>query len=150
MSPQQLSKAITALLTEQWQCVLATQGADRPDLHLMAYAFSTDLSQVWLASYSETQKVNNMRQCPEVSLLWDNRSGNASDHIEGIALSAYGKARELRGAEAQQAASEIRRRNATLDGLLGNSRVTFFSLEISRYRWVLGNSDSCIYVPAPG
>ena len=92
-----MKNTVASLLNQQVQCVLATLGDKELALHLMAYAISSDLDEIYLVSLEDTQKVRNMRANPNVTCLWDNRTGNNDDHTAGLAMSGFGEARELTG-----------------------------------------------------
>ena len=51
-----MKNTVATLLNQQVQCVLATLGDKELALHLMAYAISTDLDKIYLASLENTQK----------------------------------------------------------------------------------------------
>jgi nitroimidazol reductase NimA-like FMN-containing flavoprotein (pyridoxamine 5'-phosphate oxidase superfamily) len=140
-----MKSTVAALLNQQAQCVLATTGDKGVSLHLMAYAFATDLSEIYLASLEDTQKVKNMRDSADVTCLWDNRTGKNSDHIEGLAMSGFGQARELTGPAERSALRLLLKRNATLKPLLLDPSVVMFAIHISRYQWVEGYTRSMIY-----
>ncbi|ARN75480.1 pyridoxamine 5'-phosphate oxidase family protein [Oceanicoccus sagamiensis] len=142
-----MKEKVASLLREQVQCVLATQGEQEIALHLMAYAFSPDLAQVYLASLEPTQKVKNMRGNPAVTLHWDNRTGNNADHSKGFAVSAFGRSNELKADAAQSATALLRNRNATLSALLDNAQAVVFAIDIHRYQWVEGYTESMVYKP---
>ncbi len=142
-----MKNTVTSLLDQQVQCVLATLGGKQPALHLMAYAFSVELDQIYLASIRDTQKVRNMRDRPNVTCLWDNRTGNNSDHTEGLAMSGFGTARELTGETARSAASLLLERNANLKQLLTEPAVVIFAIAIESYQWVEGYTRAMRYQP---
>jgi hypothetical protein len=142
-----MKNTVDSLLSGQVQCVLATLNNQQAFLHLMAYAFSADLSEIYLASLENTQKVHNMRHCPDVTCLWDNRTGNLSDHTGGFAMSGFGKAVELTGEAAASKHSLLLERNSTLSGLMAEPSVVIFALHIDRYQWVEGYTKSMIFEP---
>jgi nitroimidazol reductase NimA-like FMN-containing flavoprotein (pyridoxamine 5'-phosphate oxidase superfamily) len=142
-----MKDTVDSLLSQQAQCVLATLGDKELALHLMAYAISTDLDEIYLASLENTQKVKNMRANPNVTCLWDNRTGNNADHIAGLAMSGFGKANELSGEPARLAQRSLLQRNATLEPLLSEPSVVIFALQIDRYQWVEGYTRVIIYKP---
>ncbi len=92
-----MKNTVATLLNQQVQCVLATLGDKELALHLMAYAISTDLDKIYLASLENTQKVKNIRANPNVTCLWDNRTGNNDYHTAGLTMSGFGNAHELTG-----------------------------------------------------
>jgi nitroimidazol reductase NimA-like FMN-containing flavoprotein (pyridoxamine 5'-phosphate oxidase superfamily) len=142
-----MKDTVDSMLNQQAQCVLATLGDKELALHLMAYAISTDLDEIYLASLENTQKVKNMRANPDVTCLWDNRTGNNADHIAGLAMSGFGKANELSGEPARSAQRLLLQRNATLEPLLSEPSVVIFALQIDRYQWVEGYTRVIIYKP---
>jgi uncharacterized pyridoxamine 5'-phosphate oxidase family protein len=137
-----MKNTVATLLNQQVQCVLATLGDKELALHLMAYAISTDLDKVYLASLENTQKVKNIRANPNVTCLWDNRTGNNDDHTAGLA-----NARELTGKPFLAAQRLLLDRNATLGQLLSQPSVVIFALNINRYQWVEGYTRVIIYEP---
>lgn len=142
-----MKSTVASLLTQQAQCVLATVRGQQPALHLMAYAFSSDLCEIYLVSKQDTQKVKNMRDSPNVTCLWDNRTGNNSDHTEGFAMSGFGKARELTGDTARSVASVLLQRNATLMPLIADPGAIIIAIRIHRYQWVEGYIRAMSYQP---
>jgi nitroimidazol reductase NimA-like FMN-containing flavoprotein (pyridoxamine 5'-phosphate oxidase superfamily) len=142
-----MKDTVAALLTQQVQCVLATLSDKEQALHLMAFANSIALDKIYLASLESTQKVKNMRNNPKVTCLWDNRTGNNSDHTAGLAMSGFGQAHELTAEPAQTAISLLLQRNANLQPLLSNPSVVIFALHIDRYQWVEGYTQVRIYQP---
>jgi nitroimidazol reductase NimA-like FMN-containing flavoprotein (pyridoxamine 5'-phosphate oxidase superfamily) len=142
-----MKNTVASLLNQQVQCVLATLGDKELALHLMAYAISSDLDEIYLASLENTQKVKNMRNNPNVTCLWDNRTGNNDDHTAGLAMSGFGETRELSGESALAAQRLLLQRNATLEKLLSNPSVVIFALHIDRYQWVEGYTRVLIYKP---
>jgi nitroimidazol reductase NimA-like FMN-containing flavoprotein (pyridoxamine 5'-phosphate oxidase superfamily) len=142
-----LRQSIGRLLNQQVQCALATVSDGQPELHLMAFAFSPGLERVYLASVEQTRKVRNMRASPTVGLLWDNRTRQIQDHIDGVALSASGQAVQLVGAELAAAARALLERNSTLQALLDNPAVAIFAIDIICFRWVQGYGEVLEYAP---
>jgi nitroimidazol reductase NimA-like FMN-containing flavoprotein (pyridoxamine 5'-phosphate oxidase superfamily) len=142
-----MKNTVASLLNQQAQCVLATRGDKELALHLMAYAISPELDEIYFASLEKTQKVKNMRASPSVTCLWDNRTGNNTDHTAGLAMSGFGNSRELTGESAQSAQRLLLHRNATLELLLSEPSVVIFALQIDRYQWVEGYTRVLIYEP---
>ena len=144
---EHMKNTVAALLNQQVQCVLATHGDEELALHLMAYAISTELDQIYFASLANTQKVANMRTNPNVTCLWDNRTGNNTDHTAGLAMSGFGQAHELTGEPALLAQRLLLQRNTTLKPLLLEPALVLFALHIDRYQWVEGYTRVVIYKP---
>jgi flavin reductase (DIM6/NTAB) family NADH-FMN oxidoreductase RutF/nitroimidazol reductase NimA-like FMN-containing flavoprotein (pyridoxamine 5'-phosphate oxidase superfamily) len=126
------------LLSSQVQCVLSTHSADAPRQHLMAYAFDDSLRNVYLASRPATEKVTNMLRRPQVSLLWDNRTGNTTDHCNGVAAMAAGRAAPVRGWQRARAAFLLLQRNPELEGLLASADTLVLAVAVDAYRLARG------------
>ena len=133
MQEIELFEEIKHLLVTQVQCVLATVDETQPCLHLMAYGVSENLKKVYLASYKDTRKVKNMLAQTNVSLLWDNRTGNTEDHVAGLALNATGCAHQLEGDACQRVEQLLLNRNSTLETLLFSDNVAVFAVDVSGY-----------------
>lgn len=141
-------KVISRILDQQIQVVLATLDNSQPCQHLMAYGFNEDMAMIYLASYSDTRKVNNMRSTPLVSLLWDNRTGHISDHNVGCCLTAQGKAKELLKNEATVARLCLQARSPNTQAMLENKRVVFFSISVDLYVLSQGSDEVHTYIPS--
>jgi nitroimidazol reductase NimA-like FMN-containing flavoprotein (pyridoxamine 5'-phosphate oxidase superfamily) len=139
---------ISRILNQQIQLVLATLNISELCQHLMAYGFSEDLTIIYLASYSDTRKVRNMRATPPVSLLWDNRTGHISDHNEGYCLTAQGEAKELLKDEATVAKRCLHARSPNTEAMLKNKSVVFFSINVNQYVLARGSAEVQTYTPS--
>lgn len=148
-SVTKIHQSISQLLANQMQGVLATSSPDgEVALHLMAYAFTPSLSDIYLASFEDTRKVANMLHSPRVSWLWDNRTGNHQDHIDGFALNAVGLAKQVFGKDYHAAAELLLGRNASLSAMLADTRAVIFAVDVERYSWIQGYSEVQDYLPS--
>jgi hypothetical protein len=143
-----LGGQIKRLLDSQVQCVLATLAVDRPAQHLMAYARDDSLRSIYLASLADTAKVANMTREPAVSLLWDNRRVRGRDHVEGLALTASGRAQRLEAEALASGRERLLQRNGSLARLLENAGAVVFRVDVERYHLVRGYSEQYDYHPA--
>jgi hypothetical protein len=148
LSADAVAADIGMLMRTQVQCVLATLSPTAPSQHLMAYAFDADLRTVYVTSMRQTEKVGNMSRRPAVSMLWDNRTGNTKDHVEGTALMATGHATLLNSDHCAQPASALQSRNSSLTDLLNHADSAIMAICISGYRLVRGYSSIIHYEPA--
>ena len=140
-------ETIRELLTTQVQCVLSTIAEDAPSQHLMAYALEISLTDVYIASRRTTSKVANMLRNPAVSLLWDNRTGNTMDHVQGLALMAQGEAGLLNGWSRARAEHLLIARNPELATLLAGNDAAVFALRIRSYSLVRGYESVSTFIP---
>lgn len=148
LSADAIAADIVMLMSAQVQCVLATLSPTGPAQHLMAYAFDADACTVYVTSMRQTEKVGNMLHRPAVSLLWDNRTGNNKDHVEGVALMATGHAVLLSSEQCAQPARALQQRNSSLTELLNHADSAILAIRISAYRLVRGYTSIIHYQPA--
>lgn len=141
-----VGEIIQSILSQQVQCVLATQCQGKLYQHLMAYAMSENLATITLASFRHTQKVNNIGSEPNVGLLWDNRTGNNKDHTDGFALSAQGAARIL--GLSCPLTQPLLDRNASLQSLLSHDDAVIIAIRIESYHLAIGYAQTFRFSPA--
>jgi nitroimidazol reductase NimA-like FMN-containing flavoprotein (pyridoxamine 5'-phosphate oxidase superfamily) len=97
---QRAASALRELFATQRLAVLATREEDgRPYANLMAFAVSDDLKTLLLVTGRATRKYANLRAESAVALLIDNRSHQASDIHEAMAVTVLGDAEEVSGVE---------------------------------------------------
>ena len=141
------AETIRQLLASQVQCVLSTVAEDTPNQHLMAYAFEPSLGNIFVVSRRQTTKTHNMLGNPAVSLLWDNRTGNTTDHREGLALAAEGNTEVLQGWMRVRAVHLLRVRNPELATLLRHADAIVFSIKVDTYRLAEGYGNVTRWTP---
>ena len=81
-----IQKEISSLLSSQKLAVLSTQRDGQPYSSLMAFAYSSDLKDIIVATGRSTRKHQNLVQESRVSLLIDNRSNSENDFHGAVAL----------------------------------------------------------------
>ena len=130
---------VGSLLRSQVQCVLATASPQgQPSTHLMAYAYSPDLTSVVIASGVRSRKVDDMLSNPSVSLLWDNRTGNLQDHGDGMLVTASGQASQLSADAAAAATAQLLERNPNLASFVARDDVAVLRVAVDTYAVVVG------------
>jgi hypothetical protein len=98
MEPAQREK-LAALLTQEQTAVLVTQGEKWPTVNLQAFAPTPDLDVLFIMNET-TEKFQNMRKRPEVSVLVDTRDVGTVPTFEIARAWIKGIAAEVpRGAE---------------------------------------------------
>jgi heme iron utilization protein len=90
-----LETEVRNLLISQKFAVLSTQEQDHPYLNLVAFAETGDLRTILLATSRTTRKYGNLSSKSGVGLLVDNRSNDAADIREAMAVTIIGSAREV-------------------------------------------------------
>ena len=132
-------RRVASLLRSQVQCVLATANPQgQPSTHLMAYAYSPDLTSVIIASGVRSRKVEDMLSNPSVSLLFDNRTGNLMDHGEGMLVTASGQASQLSADAAADATAQLLERNPNLASFVARGDVAVLGVAVETYAVVVG------------
>ena len=91
-----IKKDLKKLFHHQRLGVLSTQNNGHPYTSLVAFAASEDLKRLYFATTRSTRKYANLSGDPRVSMLIDNRSNKASDFKRAIAVTATGKAEEVK------------------------------------------------------
>ena len=145
---EDVANQIRSILNQQVQSVLATQDQRGLYQHLMAYSAADDLSSIYLASFDNTQKVRNIRANPNISLLWDNRTGNNKDHTEGFALSAQGSAKIESTDAHPDLIKQLRNRNESLAKLLNAEQSVLIIINIKSYHLAIGYTNNREYEPS--
>jgi nitroimidazol reductase NimA-like FMN-containing flavoprotein (pyridoxamine 5'-phosphate oxidase superfamily) len=151
------SATIRRLLGSQVQCVLATvcPQTRAPSTHLMAFAVAADLRRVFLATEGKTQKAENMRRSPAVSLLWDDRTGQLEDHAGGTLCTVSGTARLLsssRGgggaSESEEARDAMLAANPNFSSFMASPSIALFAVDVSHYDLVVGYGSPVRWDPS--
>ncbi len=123
--------AYTNPLLEQPLAVLATQGVGGVHTSLISIAVSPLGDRIWFATLPDTQKTDNMKKYPQVSLLLDDRSSHETlPHIS--ALTVQGHAVFLAGAEAEAAATILLARHPDVAVLLADPSCSLVEIVITQ------------------
>ena len=110
--------------------MLATVHRDNaPATALMAFAAIPNLQTIVLATALAARKAQNTLERPAVSLLWDNRTGNASDHGHGLLVTASGSAALVKNGETAMA--HFLSKNPEMSKFLESDGVGLFEVSIS-------------------
>ncbi len=125
---------VTNLLKAQPLAVLATCDAAGPYQSLVKVMLNVDLNQAFFATLRATRKFRNLSARPQVSLLWDDRSG--------LAVSAQGLAGEIDDERRRQAFAE---RHPDLAGFLREPGCALIAVRIERFQ-VSGGPQSSFSV----
>ncbi len=124
---------IRELLDQSYFAVLATRGKEYPYSTLVGFAATSDLRHILFATKRHTRKYGNITADHRVSLLIDSRTNRAEDVMRAKALTALGKAEELKGAAAARLKKIYLGRHPNLGGFADNPNTALFRVEISRY-----------------
>jgi hypothetical protein len=132
MSP--LARRIDQLLSTQLQGVLATQYHTEPYTSLMAFAHTTDLRYLLLATYRESRKHANLLLNAQVSVLIDNRTNTAADYDTAVAISVAGHAESIAPAELPALQACYLAKHPLLVGFVSAADCALLRVKVSSYR----------------
>jgi uncharacterized protein YhbP (UPF0306 family) len=90
-----LRNQLQILFSSRRLAVLATQNEGKPYASLVAFAATDDLKTILFATTRSTRKFGYLSSNPAVALLIDNRTNDASDFRNAMAVTATGKAAEI-------------------------------------------------------
>jgi len=91
----ELGNQLQTLFSSRRLAVLATQHEGKPYASLVAFAATDDLKTIIFATTRSTRKFAYLSSIPAVALLIDNRTNEASDFRNAMAVTASGKAVEI-------------------------------------------------------
>ncbi|MFT5727143.1 MAG: nitroimidazol reductase NimA-like FMN-containing flavoprotein [Desulforhopalus sp.] len=128
-----IQKEISSLLSSQKLAVLSTQRDGQPYSSLMAFAYSSDLKDIVVATAISTRKHQNLVQESRVSLLIDNRSNSENDFHGAAALTVLGKAEQINDTERRGYEELYLKRHPYLEKFLGSSSTAFFKVMVHHY-----------------
>ncbi|MDY6951608.1 MAG: pyridoxamine 5'-phosphate oxidase family protein [Thermodesulfobacteriota bacterium] len=94
-----LEEMLKGVLASQALAVIATQKQGQPFANLVAFAATEDLKHLIFATTRATRKFANLKAEERVALLVDNRRNEASDFGHAVAVTAFGRATEVKDAE---------------------------------------------------
>ncbi len=130
---KEIQEEIRILLGSQQLAVLSTQREGQPYSSLMAFAFTSDLENIVVATGKSTRKYQNLLQESRVSLLVDNRSNSENDFHAAMAVTVLGIAQVIE--EAEQPAYErlYLQKHPYLENFLASPTTAFLKIMVSHY-----------------
>jgi nitroimidazol reductase NimA-like FMN-containing flavoprotein (pyridoxamine 5'-phosphate oxidase superfamily) len=150
MASAELRRMIQGLFASQRLAVLATQGADEPHTSLVAFVATEDLRRLVFATERETRKFGDLAANPRVALLVDDRSHRATDLAEATAVSAAGRACEVRGEERESLARLLLSKHPMLKPFVAQPGCALVQVEVGVYRVVTRFQSVAEFHPADG
>lgn len=129
----QAREAIGELLFSQRLAVLSTQRHGQPYSSLMAFANTSDLSTILVATATATRKHWNILSEPRVALLFDNRSNRDSDFHNATALTALGDIEPITPAEEEGFRACYLRKQPSLTDFIAAPTTILMKITIRHY-----------------
>ena len=121
------------LLNEQRLGVVATDSGAGPYLSLVAFAVTPDLNRLIFLTRRTTRKFCNIESRPQVAMLIDNRTNQPGDLAQGMAVTALGKATELRQGARRERAELFLAKHPDLRSFADETETAVIEIVVSRY-----------------
>jgi len=120
------------LCRSQPLAALATDAGFHPYASLVAVAVSDDLRHLYFATPRATRKWANLTRNPQVSLLLDNRSNQASDFRRAAAATLLGTALEMTGLAREEGLTIYLSRHPYLADFAASPSCALLKVQIER------------------
>jgi nitroimidazol reductase NimA-like FMN-containing flavoprotein (pyridoxamine 5'-phosphate oxidase superfamily) len=127
------SQMLHELFAAQKSAVLATTENGQPYLSLMAFAATSDLQYLLVATYRATWKYRNIEADPRVALLVDNRTNQPTDTEQAMAVTALGAAKEVGAAEKDRFLQIYLAKHPHLEKFVTSPECALIEVEVERY-----------------
>jgi uncharacterized protein YhbP (UPF0306 family) len=141
----QIQEKISSLLSSQQLAVLSTQREGQPYSSLIAFAFTSDLANIVVATGKSTRKHQNLIQESRVSLLIDHRFNSENDFHAAMAVTVIRKALLIDPSERQEYEKIYLLRHPYLEKLLSSPTTAFVKIAVSHYVLVTHFQDVMEY-----
>jgi nitroimidazol reductase NimA-like FMN-containing flavoprotein (pyridoxamine 5'-phosphate oxidase superfamily) len=132
----QLRKMLKGLFASQRLGVLATYGRGQPYSSLVAFAATNDLKHLLFATTRATRKFANLSTESQVALLVDNRSNQDTDFHRAIAVTALGKAEEVKARERNPLLRVYLAKHPYLEEFVNSPTCALLKVRVDRYYMV--------------
>jgi nitroimidazol reductase NimA-like FMN-containing flavoprotein (pyridoxamine 5'-phosphate oxidase superfamily) len=96
---EDIQNHIRDLFASQNLAVLATHNLEQPYASLVAFVAAEDLKHIYFATAKTTRKFANLTANARVALLINSSTNQVADFHEAIAVTAVGRAQEVRDAD---------------------------------------------------
>lgn len=127
------SQMLQELFAAQRSAVLSTTENGQPYLSLMAFATTSDLQYLLVATYRATRKYRNIEADPRVALLVDNRTNQPTDTEQAMAVTALGAAKEVGAAEKDRFLQIYLAKHPHLEKFVTSPECALIEVEVERY-----------------
>ena len=128
-----LQTFIKDLFNSQQLAVLSTQTSAYPYSSLIAFAAIEDLTAIIFATTRATRKYSNLLNNTNVSLLIDNRSNQPSDFHKASAVTAIGRAEEIKDHERGKLKNIYLAKHPQLKDFISSPSCALFKVQVDTY-----------------
>lgn len=129
----EIQTEIKQILVSQKFAVLSTQEKEHPYLSLVAFAETADLKTILFATPRTTRKYGNIMAKSGVALLVDNRSNEAADIRQAIAVTVIGRAHEVPESEREALSRVYLEKHPHMKDFLASPLTALFTTNVRSY-----------------
>lgn len=144
MNQSDAEKKIKELLRSQKFAVLATHNHGQPYCNLVAFTETGDFRSIIFATNRNTSKYRNLIKDNRVSVLVDNRTNQASDLGDAVALDLMGIATEITRDEVGYYRDLFIAKHPALTEFINTAETSLFRVNIHDY--IIASFDSVVKV----
>ena len=130
---QDIKKLVRHTLEIQNLGVLATLDRTNPYENLVAFVSSKDLKSIIFSTAVFTRKYANLCANPQVSFLVDTRSNSAKDFHECVAVTALGRAEEIKKQEWMKILRQYLAKHPYLEDFVKSPSCRLFRIQVKKY-----------------
>ena len=141
MERNMLVALLKNLFQRQMLGVLATHNMAGPYVSLVAFAVTDDLRHLVFITSRSTRKFTNMTTNGNVSMLIDNRSNQAADFSQALAVTVIGHAVEVQVQQQPELLPLFLGKQPELESFTLDSAFALMKILVDRYIVVRGFSD---------
>ena len=136
--PAEMTEVIRGLFASQPLAVLATMMSGQPYTNLVAFCETDDLKCLLFATNRSTRKYANLVANPQIAMLIDSRSNQDSDFVKAIAITAIGRAEEVKDSERDRMLGIYLARHPHLEEFATSLDTALFCITVDDYKVVTG------------
>lgn len=125
--------AITSVLSSQRLAVLATERNNQPYSSLMAFANTSDLATLVVATGQATRKHINLLQQSRVSLLIDTRTNSETDFHQASAVTVIGQAQLIDEENNHSLVQLYTKKHPYLETFIASPSTSIFKISVFHY-----------------
>ena len=129
----ELEEVIRELFSSQRLAVLGTQRGGQPYANLVAFVASDDLKSIFFATARATRKYANIEADSRVTVLIDNRSNQEADFSKAAAVTATGRAQEVRDSERELVTAAYLAKHPMLEEFVRSPSCAMLKLQVETY-----------------
>lgn len=133
MDNSRLRQRLSQLFTSQRLAVLSTLNGDQPYASLVAFDASPDLDRICFFTPDSTQKFENLRANPRVSMLISDSRNREDDIDTAMAVTGLGQAEVLDRSRSQKDLARFLEKHPYMASFVRKADSAFIGIRMDRY-----------------